>query len=157
MISADNEGERQRWNRLRLSSTAPDRRAGSRIAPPNHRIAWALSPRGGRAIAIGVSQKNGFAGIIALMLLVTACGAADPYIYRPGEFNRQSPDFNREPADIAEVSICYQRLATDREDVAALAEERCRQFDRTAEFLGTRYGDCPLLTFSRARYACVLP
>ncbi len=91
------------------------------------------------------------------MLLVTACGAADPYIYRPGEFNRQSPDFNREPTDIAEVSICYQRLVTDREDVAALAEERCRQFDRTAEFLGTRYGDCPLLTFSRARYACVLP
>ena len=116
-----------------------------------------MSLRSGRAIGTSVTDTKKVVGIIALMLLLSACGAIDPYVYRPGEFNRQSAEFNIEPADISEVSICYQSLVTDRESVVALAEERCREFDRTAELLSTGYGHCPLLTLARARFACVRP
>lgn len=96
------------------------------------------------------------AGIMTLMLL-SACGAASPYVYLPGEFDRQSPGFNVEPADVEEVAICYQPLVSDHKSVVALAEARCRTFDRTAEFLSTAYGQCPLATIARARFACVRP
>ena len=94
--------------------------------------------------------------LLLLLLWLSACGATDPYVYNPGEFNRQSAGFNADPADISEVSICYQPLMTDRESVVTVAEERCREFDRTAEFLSTGHGRCPLATFARARFACVV-
>ena len=94
---------------------------------------------------------------MTLTLLLCACGAVSPYVYITEEFNRQSPGFNVEPADIEEVAICYQPLATDHQSVVALAEERCRAFGRTAEFLSTGYGQCPLATIARARFTCVRP
>ncbi len=93
----------------------------------------------------------------ALMLLLSACSAFDPYVFRPSEFDRQSVTFNTEPTDITEVRICYQGLLTGQESIVALAEERCRQFDRTAEYISTRYGQCPLLTAAQARFACTRP
>jgi hypothetical protein len=96
------------------------------------------------------------AAIMTLMLL-SACGAASPYVHMPEEFNRQSPGFNVEPTDIEEVAICYQPLVSDHQSAVALAEERCRQFKRTAEYLSTGYGQCPLATIARARFACVRP
>lgn len=92
---------------------------------------------------------------LVLVLLLSACGVTDPYFYDPNEFDRQSAGFNVEPTDISEVSICYQPLVTERESVVALAEERCRQFDRSAELLKTGYGQCPLVTSARAQFVCV--
>jgi hypothetical protein len=125
--------------------------------PAYRRIGLPLSLLSGRAIGTGVTNTKKIVPALTLMLLLSACGATAPYVYNPGEFNRQAAGFNIEPADISEVSICYQALVTDRESVVALAEERCRQFDRTAELLGTGYGHCPLLTLARARFACVRP
>ena len=92
-----------------------------------------------------------------LVVLLSACGATDPYLYNPGEFDRQSAGFNVEPTDRSELSICYQPLVIDRESVVALPEERCRQFDRSAELLKTGFGRCPLATSARAQFACVRP
>lgn len=103
-----------------------------------------------------MTNPKAITGLFVLVLL-SACGVFDPYLYRPGEFNRESPGFNTEPADITEVSVCYQGLTTSRESVFALAEQRCREFDRTAEFISTRYGQCPLLTSTQARFACIRP
>lgn len=116
-----------------------------------------LSRRNGRAIGIGVTDPRAIVGVSAVVLLLSACGILDPYLYRPGEFNRESVEFNTEPADITEVSVCYQGLLTSRETVFALAEQRCAEFDRTAEFISTRYGQCPLLTSAQARFACIRP
>ena len=113
------------------------------------------SLRNGIVLGMTVTQIRRCAGILPLMLMLSACGALDPYVYNPNEFDRQSAGFNLDPSDISEVSICYQSLVTDRESVVALAEERCRAFDRSAELLGTGYGYCPLLTLTRARFACV--
>ena len=96
------------------------------------------------------------AGILSLMLL-SACGIGNPYVHMPDEFNRQSPGFNVEPADIEEVAICYQPLVSDHKSAVVLAEERCREFSRTAEYLSTGYGQCPLVTIARARFACIRP
>jgi hypothetical protein len=114
-----------------------------------------LSLRSGRAIGTAVTDTKKIAGIFALMLMLPACGVTDPYVHRPGEFNREAAGFNVEPADISEVSICYQSLVTGLERVAAAAEERCGEFERTAELLGIGYGQCPLLKPARARFACI--
>jgi hypothetical protein len=103
-----------------------------------------------------VTALKKIAGIVTLMLL-SACGVASPYVHIPDEFNRQSPGFNVEPTDLEEVAICYQPLVSDHQSVVTLAEERCRVFDRGAEYLDTRYGQCPLATIARARFACVRP
>ena len=128
----------------------------SRPGRMSFQVPLALSHRSGRAIGAAVTTLKTIAGIATLTLL-SACGAVSPYVYIPGEFNRQSPGFNVEPADIEAVAICYQPLVTDHQSVVALAEERCRAFDRTAEFLSTGYGQCPLATIARAQFACVRP
>ena len=106
-----------------------------------------------------LTSPKRWAGNLApvLVLLLSACGAIDPYVYDPGEFDRQSAEFNVEPTDMSELSICYQPLVTDRVSVVALAEERCQQVDRSAELLKTGYGRCPLATSARAHFACVRP
>lgn len=92
------------------------------------------------------------------MVLATslgACGAIDPYIYTPHEFDRNSPTFNKPPKDRDEVTICYNGIATSEATVAELAQQECAKFGKTACREGRRFGNCPLLTPVEARFACV--
>lgn len=94
------------------------------------------------------------AALLALPMF-TGCGAADPYIYKKNEFDRESATFNKEPEDLSEVTVCYLSANTAFSTVTRMAEERCAQFGKEARFVGSGYGDCPLLTPTGARFACV--
>jgi hypothetical protein len=92
---------------------------------------------------------------MALAIGLAACGAVDPYVYKPDEFNRNSPTFNKQPADRDEATICYNGVGTSDATVAGLAEQECAKFGKTARLEGETFGNCPLLTPVEARFACV--
>ncbi|MCW5700142.1 MAG: hypothetical protein KIT00_09910 [Rhodospirillales bacterium] len=88
-------------------------------------------------------------------LLLSSCGAVEPYVYKRNEFNRASATFNREPKDLAEVSICYNTLSTTPDMVSAMAQKRCQDFGKQARFRAHVYDECPLLTPVGAAYDCI--
>jgi hypothetical protein len=96
-----------------------------------------------------------FTVLFVLALAAAGCGETDPYLHKPGEFNRNLPTFNQEPTDLTEVTVCYSSLASSTEGVAAVAAERCRQFGRSARLRSYGYTDCPLLTPVAAHFDCV--
>ena len=91
----------------------------------------------------------------AVAVALTACGFADPYLYRPGEFNREAADFNTEPTDVSIVAICHNRALTSADIVSSMADERCEAFGKSAVFLSNSFGDCPIATPTLARFDCV--
>jgi hypothetical protein len=93
--------------------------------------------------------------LLLLALAAAGCAETGPFLYKPGEFDRNSPTYNREPADLTEVAVCYGSLTATAEAVAAIAEERCRQFGRSARLRSHGYTDCPLLTPVTAHFDCV--
>lgn len=95
--------------------------------------------------------------IAASAVALAGCGATDPYIYDPLEFDRTVPGYGTEPADIAEVSICYMGMVTSFDEVVGLAEARCRQFGKEAVFRDNGYWHCPASTPKTARFECVGP
>ena len=92
---------------------------------------------------------------IAAAIALTACGFAEPYIYRSGEFNREAADFNTEPTDVSAVAICHNRALTSEDVVSSMAGERCEAFGKSAVFLSNSFGDCPIATPTMARFNCV--
>ncbi len=92
------------------------------------------------------------------MVLATslgACGAIDPYIYTPHEFDRNSPTFNKPPKDRDEVTICYNGIATSRGNGRRAGAAGMRQVRQDGAPQSRAFGDCPLLTPVEARFACV--
>jgi hypothetical protein len=94
---------------------------------------------------------------LAILLMTAGCGVTDPFLYTEREFDRSAAGFGVEPADIAEVAICYSRLATSDVTVRQMAEERCGQFGKTARYRKVGWGDCPLATPTRAVFDCIAP
>lgn len=94
---------------------------------------------------------------IWILVAVSACGAVEPYIFQPGEFDRTRADYGKEPADIASVSVCYLGAVTAFEEVIEMAEERCGQFAKEAVLRDSGYARCPLVTPAHAAFDCVSP
>ncbi len=95
---------------------------------------------------------------VCLPLVVAGCaGAAAPYVYKAGEFDRSSPTFGKAPTDITSVTICYNKRGTTPEEIRDMAQTECAQFDKTARFTKQNYQTCPLFTPVVAYFDCVKP
>jgi len=95
--------------------------------------------------------------LAALVPLLGACSDTAPYIYNADEFNRDSPNFGKEPTDIDNVAICYNKSSTTPQDLLALAESACTKFGKTAVFKKQDIFECPLLTPAQAHFSCTKP
>lgn len=92
---------------------------------------------------------------LALAFFLAACGATEPYVYKPDEFNRNRSTFNLAPVDLAEVGVCYNSVTTTPDRVQALAEEQCQAFGKRAHIADDILASCPLLTPAGAMFRCV--
>ena len=93
--------------------------------------------------------------LIALAIGPGACGSVDPYLYKAYEFDRNSPTFNKQPADRDEATICYNGIVSSEAAVAGMAATECGKFGKTAHRQGEAFGKCALLTPIEARFACL--
>lgn len=88
------------------------------------------------------------------VLLATACGSPEAYVYKAGEFNRQAKDFGKEPEKIDSVTICYNKFRTKPEIIANMASTECAKFNKKAAFQHQALNICPLFTPVAAVYNC---
>jgi hypothetical protein len=95
---------------------------------------------------------------LSIMLAVGAgaCGSADPYVYKHDEFDRNSPAFNKQPADLDEVTICYNAIIASDARLLEMAERECGKFGKAARDRSDSFGRCPLLTPVEAHFLCVM-
>ena len=91
---------------------------------------------------------------VSAVLLVTACGSPEAYVYKAGEFNRGAKDFGKEPEKIDSVTICYNKFRTKPEIIANMANAECAKFNKKAEFRHQNLKTCPLFTPVAAVYSC---
>jgi len=94
----------------------------------------------------------------SLVMLASACSSGPEegaYVHRPGEFNRASPNFAKDPENIDSVTICYNKFGTKPEIVAKMAQEECQKFNKKAEFARQSLTICPLFTPVAAIYKCL--
>ena len=86
--------------------------------------------------------------------LAAACAAPEAYVYNPGEFNRASKTFGKEPANLSSVTICYNKMGTKPEIISKLAIEECGKYNKKAIFFEQKLDLCPLFTPIAAVYDC---
>lgn len=91
---------------------------------------------------------------VAMTLVLGACSAPGPYVYKANEFNRNLPTFAKEPAEISQVTVCYGSAGAAPADVVALAVQECARYGKQARFLKQDRFICPVLTPISAHYAC---
>ena len=87
--------------------------------------------------------------------LVGACAAPEAYVYNPGEFDRASKTFGKEPEDLSSVTICYNKIATNPGIISKLAVEECGKYGKEAIFSEQKLDKCPLFTPIAAIYDCL--
>lgn len=97
-----------------------------------------------------------FPGIALLALIVAGC-AGEPYVLVANEYDRTSDAFRKTPKDLALVAICYSRGSTPPETLQQLADAECGKVQKVARYRGGRYFDCPLLQPASAQFVCVQP
>jgi hypothetical protein len=93
--------------------------------------------------------------ILTILIASTALSACAPYIYEPDEFNRERADFGKELKDRTEVDICYFTRNTAPQDILAMAEAECAKFGKTARYIHSEVGICPLATPTLGHFRCV--
>lgn len=111
-----------------------------------------------RAIQYLLHNRQAAAKTCALVLMLgglTACDLPGPHVYDPDRFDRESPTYGQDPADILEVTICYNASSTRAKAVADLASEQCGRFRKTAVFVSQAIDHCPLFNPISANYICV--
>jgi len=86
--------------------------------------------------------------------LAAACAAPEAYVNNPGEFNRASKTFGKEPEDLKSVTICYNQMGTKPEIISKLAVEECGKYGKEAIFSEQKFDECPLFTPIAAVYDC---
>jgi len=96
-------------------------------------------------------------GCAGMVLILAACGATEPYVFKPDEFDRTSSDFNQPVVDRDSVTICFNGWVTDDPEVAAIAQAECGKFGKTARARVDTFDRCPLLTPGEAEFACDAP
>ena len=94
---------------------------------------------------------------LSIILFVTSCVTGDPYIFKYGEFNRASPNFNKTPKDRKNVKICYNNASSDLSFLQAMAGKECGLYGRVAKFDKEDFLHCPISTPSGATFLCVKP
>ncbi len=99
--------------------------------------------------------RSAFAALIFVVAAPTLAGCeVAPYVYDPGEFNRSSPTFKKEPLDRDTVSICYSRRHTDPETLLRMAQAECGKYDKVARYIEGEYLRCPVIIPAIANFAC---
>ncbi len=118
----------------------------------DHEIEWTGEKRyknrmlGNRPLLMIMSLGTAF--------LTAACAAPEAYVYNPGEFNRASKTFGKEPETISLVTICYNKIGTKPEIISKLAVEECGKYGKEANFSEHKFNLCPLFTPIAAVYDC---
>ncbi len=90
--------------------------------------------------------------LLALLMPLAACEA--PYIYDPEEYNRERADFGHDRKDRTELKICYLTRTTTPQDILAMAEAECGKFGKSARYLNSQMGECPMATPTLANFVC---
>ena len=93
-------------------------------------------------------------GVISVTL---GCSHLEPYVFKAGEFDRDSPEFAKEPTDIDTVTICYNKYGTTPQELLEMAQNTCGAFSKVARFDHQDRLNCPLLTPVGANFECVKP
>lgn len=118
----------------------------------DHEIEWAGEKRY-RNRMLGIRP---FLMIMSLgtAFLTSACAAPEAYVFNPGEFNRASKTFGKEPENLKSVTICYNKMGTKPEIISKLAVEECGKYSKKAIFFEHKLDLCPLFTPIAAVYDC---
>lgn len=106
-------------------------------------------------MAVRLTEKLPF--IFVLLLGLSACSRATPYVFKEGEFDRNSPSFNKVPDDIDKVQICYNKYLTTPQALQEMAQSKCGLYDRLAYFYKQDILHCPLVTPVIATFLCLRP
>ena len=93
--------------------------------------------------------------IFAALLGLSACSRSAPFVFKEGEFNRNSPSFNKTPEDIDKVQICYNKASTKPEVLLDMAEKQCGRYGKRPHFQKQEFLYCPLVTPVMATFSCV--
>ena len=94
---------------------------------------------------------------VVVVFIAAGCTTSNPYIYKPNEFNRASPDFNRIPKDRKSVKICYSKFSTKLRDLQNMAQKECGLYGKIARFQEHDFLHCPLMTSTGATFNCLRP
>jgi hypothetical protein len=103
------------------------------------------------------NSLNKFIFLPMLMLWLTACVDAGPYIFKDDEFNRASPEFAMELKDRSVVEICYNKWSTTPKIVTQIAKDECRRFGKVAYFVLNQNLTCSVGSPAKAVYWCLCP
>ena len=95
--------------------------------------------------------------LFAVLFGLASCTSATPYVFKEGEFNRESQTFNKKPDDIAEVKICYNRGSTNTETLRSMAQQKCGLYGKRARFQKRDILHCPLATPIMVTFLCLVP
>ena len=88
---------------------------------------------------------------------LSACHSSGPYVFKEGEFNRNSPTFSKVPDDIDKVQICYNKDSTTPVVLLDMAKNECGRYDKQPRFRRHDLLHCPLVTPVMATFSCVRP
>jgi len=77
-------------------------------------------------------------------LLLTGCAAEGPFVATDYRYHQR-----------ATVAVCYNDEISTAEQAQAMAEEICRQYDRTAKLQLVQLYQCSWTAPTRATYNCV--
>ena len=94
---------------------------------------------------------------VVVVFIAAGCTTSNPYIYKPNEFNRASPDFNRIPKDRKSIKICYSKSSTKLSDLQKMAQKECGLYGKIARFQKHDFLHCPLMTPTGATFNCLRP
>ena len=94
---------------------------------------------------------------VVVVFIAAGCTTSNPYIYKPNEFNRASPDFNRIPKDRKSIKICYSKVSTKLSDLQKMAQKECGLYGKIARFQEHDFLHCPLMTPTGATFNCLRP
>ena len=92
-----------------------------------------------------------------LVVWLSACTDAEPYIFNADEFNRESPNFGIEIKDRLKVEICYNKRSTTPEILTQMAKDECGHFGKVAYFVSSRDLTCSIGSPAKAVYWCLCP
>lgn len=92
----------------------------------------------------------GAAGLLPLLLLLSACGTA-PYVDSRREAGQRTP-VGSSTSDV--VAICYSSQSATPEEIFKLAESECAKTGRTPVLAEQTDWSCTLLAPTRIFYRC---
>ena len=101
----------------------------------------------------------GFRNALRIFSLIAAftaaaCAVPEAYVFKSGEFNRNSKTFGKELDKLSSVTICYNKMGTRSEIISKMAVKECGKYGKKAIFFEQTLNLCPLFTPISAVYAC---